>query len=204
MTTPTGAAILVASADSFEEVCRFRELGTGYGIGRRKLEKPNALRVSLRETPDSATEKTPWLTEELTALETNIDDMTGEDLGFLMERLFEAGALDVTFTPCVMKKSRPGTIVAALADQARLPALRETLFRHSTANGFRETQVRRLSLARKEERLTGGFGQAGEKTVFWGAEPLRAKIEYEDRARVARERAIPLDEAERLIRGRGE
>jgi uncharacterized protein (DUF111 family) len=135
-------------------------------------------------------------------METNIDDMTGEALGFLMEKLFGAGALDVTFTPCTMKKSRPGTVVSVLARPAGLKALRECLFIHSAAIGFRETEVRRLSLRREEKRLdekTPGLGGAAVKTVFYGDKVLRSKIEFEDRARLARDKGISLDEADKLL-----
>jgi uncharacterized protein (TIGR00299 family) protein len=208
MTTPTGAAILASCVDEFTGAGSFRELGTGYGIGTRKLDGPNLLRLSWREERDAAAfagEALPWQTEELVLMETNIDDMSGEALGFLMERLFAAGALDVTFTPCVMKKSRPGTIVSVLGGPEKLDALRETLFRESTTIGFRETVVRRLSLKREEERLGTESGEpsdragASRKAVYYGAEKLRRKIEFEDRARLARERGISLEEAERII-----
>jgi uncharacterized protein (DUF111 family) len=220
MTTPTGAAILASCVDEFIASDRmshgsFREIKTGYGIGTRKMDKPNLLRVSWREesvtTDDTANApvpgtigpevrvpgtKVPWKTEELILMEANIDDMSGEALGFLMESLFTDGALDVTFTPCVMKKSRPGTIVSVLTGAAKLNVLRETLFRRSTTIGFRETTVRRLSLKREEERPDTG---ARRKTVYYGAEKLRSKIEFEDRASLARERGISLEEAERII-----
>jgi uncharacterized protein (DUF111 family) len=130
--------------------------------------------------------------------------MGGEELGFLMERLFEAGALDVTLSPCVMKKSRPGTIVSVLTSAAALGAIRECLFRYSRSIGFRETEVRRLSLDRKEDILSGSFGRARKKTVFYKEKPLRSKIEFEDRSRLARERNISLEEAEKLIREDGQ
>jgi uncharacterized protein (TIGR00299 family) protein len=198
MTTPTGAAILAASVDAFTETASFTEIKTGYGIGRRKLEKPNVLRLSLREEAAEA-DGDLWNTEELTLIETNIDDMTGEALGFLMERLFAAGALDVTFSPCTMKKSRPGVVVSVLCAQQNLDALRRTLFRQSTAIGFREQTVRRLSLRRGMETEETASGAVRRKSVFLGGEELRAKIEYEDRARVAREKNISLEEAERSI-----
>jgi uncharacterized protein (TIGR00299 family) protein len=202
MTTPTGAAILASCVDEFTCAGSFRELETGYGIGTRKMDGPNLLRVSWREERDVAAfagEGLPWKTEELILMEANIDDMSGEALGFLMERLFAAGALDVTFTPCVMKKSRPGTIVSVLSGREKPGMLRETLFRSSTTIGFRETTVRRLSLKREEERLGTEPGGA-RKTVYYGAEKLRSKIEFEDRARLARERGISLEEAERIIK----
>jgi uncharacterized protein (DUF111 family) len=200
MTTPTGAAILASCVDEFVSAGSFRELKTGYGIGTRKMDTPNLLRVSWREENNTAGVADPWQTEELILMEANIDDMSGEALGFLMESLFAAGALDVTFTPCVMKKSRPGTIVAVLTGTEKLNVLRETLFRKSTTIGFRETVVRRLSLRREEERILAEYGGAGRKTVYYGAEKLRSKIEFEDRARLAHERGISLEEAERIIK----
>ncbi|GHV57151.1 hypothetical protein AGMMS49579_22620 [Spirochaetia bacterium] len=116
-----------------------------------------------------------------------------------MERLFDAGALDVTFSPITMKKSRPGTLVSVLTRCDKLDALRESFFRNSTTIGFRETKVNRVSLKREEEKLTGSFGSAREKTVFYGDKKLRSKIEFEDRAKLARERGISLDEAEGII-----
>jgi uncharacterized protein (TIGR00299 family) protein len=200
MTTPTGAAILAASVDEFiTGPASFTELKTGVGIGTRKMERPNVLRVSLRESPQGQSAPQSWKMEALILLETNIDDMTGEALGFLMERLFEAGALDVSFHSIVMKKSRPGTMVSVLARPGELDALRECLFRNSTTIGFREIPVNRVSLTRQEGVLQGDFGSAAFKTVFLGKEKLRAKIEFEDRARLAREQGLSLDEAERKI-----
>jgi uncharacterized protein (TIGR00299 family) protein len=201
MTTPTGAAILASSVDQFIGGARFKEIKTGYGIGSHKTDKLNALRVSWREEPDAAvTEDRDLVAEELTLIETNIDDMSGEALGFLMERLFEGGALDVTFSPCVMKKSRPGTIVSVLCPPVNPGALRRILLTCSTTIGFREIPVRRLSLRREEGTLTGEFGGARTKTVFLDGGALRTKIEFEDRARLARERGVSLSGAEDLIK----
>jgi uncharacterized protein (TIGR00299 family) protein len=209
MTTPTGAAILAASVDAFlvsgKSSAVFREIRTGVGIGTRKLDKPNILRLSWREEDPALAPL--WNTENLTLLEANIDDMTGEALGFLMERFFEAGALDVAFIPLLMKKSRPGTLVSVLGKPEKIDALRECFFLHSSAAGFREIPVSRLSLTRKETLIPGEFGTAREKTVFFGTnasgeeKPLRSKIEFEDRARVARELHISLEGAEKTIRG---
>jgi uncharacterized protein (TIGR00299 family) protein len=204
MTTPTGAAILASSVDEFITIGNFRELKTAYGIGKRKLDKPNVLRVSLREESlesrgQGGGQGGDFMSEDLITLETNIDDMTGEALGFLMDALFDAGALDVTITPCVMKKSRPGTIVSVLVPPEKLAALRGTLFQRSSAIGFREIPLRRLSLKREAAELRGEFGSARTKTVFYDGKPLRSKIEYEDRARLARERGISLEAAEKII-----
>jgi uncharacterized protein (DUF111 family) len=207
MTTPTGAAILAASVDEFISPAFsggtggvFRELRTGYGIGTRRTERPNLLRASWRESAGPAGsgpaggEGGDWLTETLTLMEANIDDMTGEAFGFLMESLFAAGALDVTLSPCVMKKSRPGTVVSVLAGPRNLDALRRVMFTRSSTAGFRETAVSRLSLRREEDTLPGVPGGARRKTVFLDGRALRSKIEFEDRARIARERGTSLDQ----------
>ncbi|MDR1429764.1 MAG: nickel pincer cofactor biosynthesis protein LarC [Spirochaetaceae bacterium] len=196
MTTPTGAAILASCVDEFiTGPVSYREIKTGTGIGTRKLDKPNVLRVSWRETePDKDGSR---IRENLLLMETNIDDMSGEALGFLMERLFEGGALDVVFIPCCMKKSRPGTVVSVLCRPETSALLGGVLFRHSTAIGYREIPLSRVSLPREERRLAGDFGEAREKIIFSEG---RSKIEFEDRARLARERNLTLDEAEALIR----
>lgn len=209
MTTPTGAAILAASVDEAVQNRHFIEIKTGYGIGNRELDKPNVLRLSLREEDPSqagAGSVEPsgaqsWKTEDLVLIEANIDDMSGEALGFLMDRLFETGALDVTYSPCVMKKSRPGTIVSVLSPPARLDSLRRRLFQGSSTIGFRETLVHRLSLEREERLVQGPFGEARQKTVFFEGKPLRSKIEYEDRARIAREQGISLEAVEGFMHG---
>jgi uncharacterized protein (TIGR00299 family) protein len=205
MTTPTGAAILASCVDEFiTGPLSFRETRTAFGIGTRKMEKPNVLQLSWRELEGAAAkageDQQPWISEELLLLEANIDDMTGEALGFLMERSFEAGALDVTFTPITMKKSRPGVAAAILCRRENANALRETLFRHSTTIGFRETTMRRLSLRRDIKTINGAFGSAREKISYPGGGKTKSKIEYEDRARLAREKDISLDEAESIIR----
>jgi uncharacterized protein (TIGR00299 family) protein len=200
MTTPTGAAILAASVDEFVKTCAFRQVKTAYGIGKRKLEKPNVLAVSWREEPDEESPHNGWIHENLILLETNIDDMTGEELGFLMDRAFEAGALDVTFTACVMKKSRPGVIVSVLCTQAGLAAVRSVIFGKSSAIGFRETAVSRISLPRELRSVAYSGGEAEIKTVFVDENRKRSKAEYRSRERLARERNIALNEAEDIIR----
>jgi uncharacterized protein (DUF111 family) len=168
------------------------------------MEKPNVLQLSWRDVSAEAGTQaggdTPWISEEVLFLEATIDDMTGEALGFLMERFFDSGALDVTFTPVTMKKSRPGHTVSVLCRREKADALRETFFRHSTTIGFRETTVNRLSLKRKVRTIETPFGGAKEKIAYLGGGKTKSKIEYEDRSRLAREENISLDEAEDIIR----
>ena len=205
MTTPTGAAILASCVDEFiTGPFSFKQGKTACGIGTRKMEKPNVLQLSWREFETAPAklegDRKPWAREDLLLLEANIDDMTGEALGFLMERFFESGALDVTFTPVTMKKSRPGVAAAVLCRRENADTLGETFFRHSTTIGFRETAVSRLSLRREIKTARGEFGPAQEKIVYLDGGHTRSKIEYEDRARIAREQGVSLDEAEAIIR----
>jgi uncharacterized protein (TIGR00299 family) protein len=185
MTTPTGAAILRACVDEFVTQSSFVQLREGIGIGTRRMDKPNFLRVSLREENgkphNGKPEEKPWLEETLILLECNIDDMTGEDFGFLQEQLFRAGALDVAFIPCTMKKNRPGIIVQALCNHEKHDAIRRTLFTRSTTIGFRETTVNRLSLRRENGTIKTEDGEMRVKRVYLGDQFLREKIEYDDR-----------------------
>jgi uncharacterized protein (TIGR00299 family) protein len=195
MTTPTGAAILASQVDEFLEDAAFTELKTGYGLGTRKLDKPNALRVSWRETAQTA----GAVEGNCVLLETNIDDMTGEELGFLMERLFNEGARDVVFIPCIMKKNRPGTLVSVLCSPDKTDVMRKIMFTQSKTIGVREIPARCFALRREAETLAGQYAGI-KKIVYYNGEKLRDKIEFEDRAALARRENIPLWEAEKLLR----
>ena len=118
-----------------------------------------------------------------------------------MESLFEEGALDVTFTPCTMKKSRPGIIISVLCSVQSLDKVRKTIFERSSSIGFREQSVSRLSLKRELETKETDLGAVHVKTVLLGERELRSKIEYDDRSRIAREKGISLEDAKRFING---
>jgi uncharacterized protein (TIGR00299 family) protein len=198
MTTPTGAAILASQVDEFVQDASFVEVATGYGFGTRKFSKLSALRVSLREEM-RRTDVHDMTELDGVLLEANIDDMTGEELGFLMECLFGAGARDAVFIPCIMKKGRPGTLVSVLCPPDKLAALRETMFTKSKTIGIREIPVRCFALRREEEPLAGLYA-GSKKTVFYNGKKLRDKIEFEDRAALARKNNIALWEADALLR----
>ncbi|GHU21080.1 UPF0272 protein [Spirochaetia bacterium] len=199
MTTPTGAAILASQVDEFVSEASFTELKTGYGLGTRKLDKPNALRVSWRDAQDNNVPK-DVKAGKCVLLETNVDDMTGEELGFLMERLFDSGAHDVVFIPCIMKKNRPGTLVSVLCPPDKLEVLQEIIFTQSKTIGFREIPARCFALRRESESLAGAYGGT-KKTVYYAGEKLRDKVEFEDKADLARQKNISLWDAEKLLRG---
>ncbi|MDR0539408.1 MAG: nickel pincer cofactor biosynthesis protein LarC [Spirochaetaceae bacterium] len=198
MTTPTGAGILAACVDEFQPKGPFIPLKTAYGVGMREFEKPNLLRVCWHGAAANTAAGTFWDDEELVLLETNIDDMTGEELGFLMERLFEAGALDVTFTPCTMKKCRPAACVSVLCTPAGVNVLKKEIFEQSAAIGIKTITLQRSALRRHDETIQTPLGMARKKTVQLSCAE-RSKIEYEDAAVLARERHISLREARKFF-----
>ncbi|MDR0402839.1 MAG: nickel pincer cofactor biosynthesis protein LarC [Treponema sp.] len=214
MTTPTGAAILASQVDEFVSEASFTELKSGYGIGARKFDRPNVLRASLREIKafqrqgdtnpsarpedDAGRPADPDDIGACVVIETNIDDMSGEEMGFLMECLYAEGARDVIFIPCVMKKGRPGTMVSVLCPSSKRDDLRRVMFTRSKTIGVREIPARCFALRREEEPLSGEYG-GRKKTVYYRGEKLREKIEFEDRAALARQKGVSLWEAEELL-----
>jgi uncharacterized protein (TIGR00299 family) protein len=182
--TPTGAAILTTLA-TFESPA-YRVESTGYGFGQRELPWPNALRVMIGET--RASEDAELL------LETNLDDMSPQYLELLMERLFAAGALDVWFTPIVMKKSRPATMVSLLAPVNRREALESVLIENSTTLGVRRVPIERTKAARRMETVQTRWGDVRVKLRGWNGRVIDVAPEYDDCVRIAREADATLRE----------
>ena len=186
--TPTGAALLKYFADEFGPLPPMRTEAVGYGMGKKDFkEAPNCLRAMLGQTEEDTG-------ETVTELACNLDDMTAEAIGFAMERLLEAGALDVYTLPLGMKKNRPGTMLCALCRETDRENVVQALFRHTTTLGVRETLHRRYTLSRREAVVETPFGPVGKKvSTGWGIS--REKYEYEDLARIAREQGVSLAEA---------
>jgi uncharacterized protein (TIGR00299 family) protein len=195
-TTPTGAAIIATFADSFSEKISFTVRKTGYGLGRRDTEIPNVLRVFLgEETADTINNgDTCWI------IETNIDDMNPEFHGYLMERLFNAGADDVYFAPIIMKKGRPAVRVSFMCDDTHRNALSDILIRESTTFGFRITRAEKTSLERKETSFLSSIGEIRIKIAIKDGVPLKWKAEYDDCAAIAREKNIPIRDVYDIVR----
>lgn len=183
-TTPTGAAILGAVVDRFEAPRDFTANAVGYGIGHKDFSIPNALRLTLGDVPDAG----PGLaaeTETNIEVECNIDDMTPEAFGPLTEKLFAKGAKDVFLTPIVMKKSRPGTKLSLLVDEAQLDAVLAGLFTGSTTIGARMRPVTKRMLPREERRIATSLGEVRVKLVQLPDGSRRWKPEHDDIAAVA-------------------
>ena len=162
----------------------------GFGCGKKDLEAANCVRAMLGETQD--------MTDMIANLSCNIDDMTAEALGFAMERLFDAGALEVYTVPVGMKKSRPGVILRVFCRPQDRETIVRTIFRHTTTIGVRESMERRYVLERSLQTLDSPCGPIRRKTSS-GYGITRVKYEFEDLARIARERDISLSEAEKVI-----
>ena len=163
----------------------------GYGMGHKDFPRANCLRAMLGDTAADI--------GDVYELACNLDDMTGEDIAFAMERLLEAGALDVYTVPIGMKKSRPGVMLCVLCREEQREEMARLLLRHTTTLGVRESRHRRYTLSRAEKTVDTPWGPVARKlSQGWGVR--RQKPEYEDLARIAREQDLPLDQVRQQIR----
>ena len=193
--TPTGAAILTTLAE-FERP-PFRTTGVGYGFGQRELPWPNALRVWIGELDAAAPVGEEPPSERELLLEANIDDMNPEFYELLIERLFDAGALDVFLTPIVMKRGRPATKVSVIAAADRRDAVEETLFDNSSTFGVRAMPIDRTKTDRASVTVATRWGDVRLKLKIWRGRVLEVAPEYADCLAIARQADAPL----RLVYG---
>lgn len=185
--TPTGAAFAAAVRTDGALPKNFLVKKIGYGAGKRTYERPSILRAFVIETAGSEESPQNGCDDDsrIFKLETNIDDCTGEALGFVMERLFAAGAHDVHYVPCVMKKSRPAYLLCVLCKKKDIARMEEIIFRHTTTIGIRRFAVDRTVLPREEIEVRTPHGLAQVKVVALGDEK-RFYPEYESVAEIAR------------------
>ena len=196
-TTPTGAAILVATVDEFTERIDFPITKLAYGIGQRDVsEVPNVLRVYLS---DDATENQDTKKEDAIMLECNIDDMNPEWYELLFNKLFDAGASDVFLTPIVMKKSRPANMLSVLCMPDKVDLLKDILFNNSTTIGIREYPVAKTVLKREEKEIKTELGKVRVKYSYYKGELVRVKPELDDLTNLANKHGLNLAEVEKRI-----
>ncbi len=195
-TTPTGAAILVATVDEFTDKIDFQITKTGYGIGNRDSEVPNILRVYLCE---DSTRLKDVNTEEAIILESNIDDMNPEHYDFLLEKLFQIGASDAWICPVIMKKSRPGATLSILCKEDLVDKMKEVVFTNSTSIGIREYKVKKNMLRREESVIETVYGAVRVKQSFFNGKMVRSKPEYEDCKRLAEKHQTTISEIEKAV-----
>jgi uncharacterized protein (TIGR00299 family) protein len=183
LTTPTGAALLATLAKSFGAIPSVRLLSQGFGAGDKDVpSQANVLRVLIGETthaPEATTVR---------VLEANIDDSTPQVLGYAMDRLLQAGALDVSFTPILMKKNRPGTLVSVLATPETSESLAGILFAETSTLGLRMYSAERRILARSTQAIDTTFGQVRVKFTPGGS----FTPEYDDCRKAAEANNVPL------------
>jgi uncharacterized protein (TIGR00299 family) protein len=196
-TTPTGAAILVATVDEFTDQIDFPIQKTAYGIGQRDVsEVPNVLRVYLsesKETPDNTRLEDAWM------LECNIDDMNPEWYDHLFGKLFDAGASDVFLTPIIMKKSRPANMLSVLCSKKIAPEMKSIIFNNSTTIGLREYSVTKTVLERQEKEIETELGIVQVKCSYFQGKEIRFKPEFEDLKKLAIQHGLSLNEVEKII-----
>ena len=193
--TPTGAALLKHFVTRFGERPVMRVQAIGYGMGKKDFEQANCVRAFLGETEGER--------ERITRLECNLDDMTGEEIGFATERLFAAGARDVYTQAIGMKKNRPGVLLSVICLPEEADRMAEEIMKHTTTLGIRRQDMSRYALQRKTETAETPYGPIRIKRAS-GMGVKREKAEYDDLAALAREKDVSLDTIREAVRrGKG-
>lgn len=181
--TPTGGALLKYYVNQFGSMPPMVTTTIGYGMGKKDFDAPNCVRAMLGTANGES--------DDILELSCNLDDMTGEEIGFALEQLMDAGSLDVFTVPIGMKKSRPGIMLTVLCRPEDKEKLLSLIFRHTTTLGVRENRLRRYTLNRRTETVQTPYGPVRQKIATgYGVE--RKKYEYEDLARLARENSLSL------------
>jgi pyridinium-3,5-bisthiocarboxylic acid mononucleotide nickel chelatase len=194
--TPTGAAIIATVCDRFESLPAMKITATGYGAGTRDPKGfPNALRVLIGQSKRSDAGSD----ERLLMVETNIDDMSPQLFGHVMDRAFELGALDCYFTPVQMKKNRPGMLLSILCRPNEREKFLQMLFAETTTIGARSYEVDRRALPRETVRVQTKFGAIDVKVVHANGE-VRAMPEFEQCRAVAQNSGVALREVQEAAR----
>jgi uncharacterized protein (TIGR00299 family) protein len=189
MTTPTGAAIVTTVAERFGPLPALTVEAIGLGAGTRETpDQANILRLFVGTIDLPASSDRVWM------LETNLDDLPGEVVGYTTLKLMEAGALDAFVTPIQMKKNRPGVMVSVLCNDAKIPAMEEILFRETTTLGVRRYPVSRHKLKRRNVEVDTAFGMIRGKLGWLENRLPTFSPEYDDCARVASAASVALRE----------
>jgi len=196
LVTPTGAAIVTSLASFGRPEMTVDRVGYGAG-SRDPRERPNVLRLWLGQSVASGT-------RPMVLIETNIDDMTGEMLGYALEKLLASGAADAWFTPIQMKKGRPGVILSAICSEAAEEAIARLLLRETSTLGVRVRPVRRWEAEREVLGFESSLGPAAVKVKRLPDEPPRVAPEYESCRALAEKTGLPLAEVYRIVQAEAE
>lgn len=183
--TPTGAALLRHFAAEFGEMPVMRVHTIGYGMGKKDFPRANCVRALLGDAEDPV--------DRIVELRCNVDDMTGEAIGFALELLLANGALDAFTAPIGMKKSRPGVLMSVLCREAQKDAMVHLLLKHTTTLGVREFPCQRYTLSRTMETVDTPYGSVRKK-VSTGYGVHKEKFEYDDLAKIAKASDLSISE----------
>jgi hypothetical protein len=186
ITTPTGAGIIAELCSNFGNLPDMKISQTGYGAGSRELEAPNLLRII---TGDIETES---IMETVSVLETNIDDLNPQIYEYVMSKLFSAGALDVYIIPCIMKKSRPGSILKIICETGSEKKIADIIARETTTSGIRISRENRFRFNRRFEKVETPFGTINVKIIFDEDEILTVSPEFDDCSKAALKHNVPV------------
>ena len=189
--TPTGAALLRYFASRFGDRPVMATAAVGYGMGKKDFEQANCLRAFLGESEGQR--------EQITKLECNLDDMTGEEIGFALEQLFKAGARDAWTQAVGMKKSRPGVLLSVVCLPEDADGLAAVMMKYTSTLGIRRQDLSRYTLLRGIETVGTPYGEVRVKRAS-GMGVERAKPEYDDLAALAEMHGVPLETIRKEIR----
>ena len=190
--TPTGAAIISTLCDSYGRIPEIIVEQAGYGAGSRQYKDfPNVLRLMIGETVDASSHE-----DRLTLIETNIDDVSPQILGYVMEKSLSLGALDCWFTAIQMKKNRPATMVSILCETAKKDEFVRLLYSETTTIGVRVGSVERECLVRDIERISTRYGEIDVKVARLDGDIVNAKPEFDQLRKMAEAESLPLKDIE--------
>ena len=204
--TPTGAAILKHFVDEFCDMPAMNIVKIGYGIGNKEFDIANAVRIFYGNLADTNTNSAKhfssdcedYLIDHILEISCNLDDMTGEELGYAMEVLLDAGALDVFFQPIYMKKNRPGVLLKCFCEKSKKELFTDLFFRHTTTRGVRYMEYDRTKLSSSFEEIQTSAGTVRNK-ISTGKEIRKSKLEFDDLKKIANALNISLEDAKKII-----
>lgn len=192
--TPTGAALLKHFAENFVDMPPLKMTAIGYGMGKKDFPAANCVRAILGESEEKA--------EQIMEYTCNLDDISAEKLAFAMERLFDEGAIEVYTVPVVMKKSRSGNLLCVMCQESKKEKILQTIFKHTSTLGVRESRSNRYYLDREIEILHTEFGDVRVKKAK-GYGVTKKKFEYEDLAEISRKTGLSIDEITSKLQAKG-
>ena len=189
-TTPTGAAIACELCEYITTMPKLKPIKTAFGFGTKNFKILNALRITEGEIQEEK--------ESVVVIEANIDNMTGEELGYAMDKFMELGALDISYTPIYMKKNRPAVLLRLLVKKTQLEMFEMAIFKHTSTIGMRMYNVERAEMTRQFHKVNTSLGEVTVKSCNHKG-IIKNSIEYEDAKKIAMDKDISIQTVFDLI-----